>query len=401
MKFYFPTTLSTTKLGDLLVLSDSGTWGDPATENEGVPVLRSTNIQHHELLLEDVAYRSIPANDKKRRLLSDGDILVTTSSGSPDHIGKCCLFNNPEKAKCYYFSNFTRRLRSEEKKLDSRWLYYWLTSDIGRFALRAMNDTTTGLRNINITRYLEQAIPLPHLAGQKRMIAILDKANEIRKKRQQAIDELNNLIPAIFYDMFGAPHTNSNNFDTDFLLNLVKKPITYGILKPGVDTIGGVPMLRIQDIKGGTVSTENLHKVTLALSNQYKRTILKGNEIVISLVGTIGIVAIVPDTLSGANVHRNLGVIVTNEKIDTIYLYSLFSLPEFERMLNVKGGIQRLLNLGDLSQTIIPIPPIELQKEFSTKVEEIQKLKRKHEQSIAGADDLFNSLVQRAFKGEL
>ncbi len=144
----------TCNLDKLLILSDSGTWGEAGDEYTGNPVLRSTNIQDSNLVLLDFAWRDVPKSHSTKKKLADGDIIVTTSSGSPSHIGKCALFEQPDDGLDYYFSNFTLRLRPNIDELNSKWLHYWLSSPQGRRVLEALNNTTSGLRNLSKNRYL-------------------------------------------------------------------------------------------------------------------------------------------------------------------------------------------------------------------------------------------------------
>jgi hypothetical protein len=102
----------TVKLADILVDASSGTWGEPPVGSESdYPILRSTNIHNGKLILDDIALRSLSERLVRRYKLYTGDILVTTSSGSPDLIGKNALFNEPGDGRTYLFSNFTQRLR--------------------------------------------------------------------------------------------------------------------------------------------------------------------------------------------------------------------------------------------------------------------------------------------------
>jgi type I restriction enzyme S subunit len=158
----------------------------------------------------------IPENDLARRRLVTGDVIVTKSSGSPDHIGKCAIFNDPENGKAYYFSNFMLRLRAKKQHADPRWLYYWLTSDSGRFILQQMNSTTTGLRNLSVGQYLQQRVPTPLYSEQRRIADILDKADAIRRKRKQAKRLADELPHALFLDFFGQPQSNSKNWPVRF-----------------------------------------------------------------------------------------------------------------------------------------------------------------------------------------
>jgi type I restriction enzyme S subunit len=143
-----------------------------------------------------------------------------------------------------------------------------------------------------------------------------------------------------------------------------ERPISYGVLKPGPFTARGIPMLRILDIKGGVVSDHAWHLISEDLSRQYARTVLRGGETVISLVGTLGLVAHVRSDLQGANVHRNLGVVVPGANLDPEFLTLAMASPTFQTQVaaTTKGGNQPLLNLGDLRECRVPVPSLEEQR---------------------------------------
>ncbi len=248
-------------------------------------------------------------------------------------------------------------------------------------------------------------IPLPPLEEQRRIAAILDKADAIRRKRHKAIELTEQFLKSVFLDMFGDPVTNPKGWPSIALGELVdeKRPITYGILKPGPFVPQGIIMLRIQDIQGGRVSYDDLHRVSTSLSDQYRRTLLHGGEIVVSLVGTIGLAAIVPSELKGANVHRNLAVVVPNEKIDLVYLHNYMTSDhcQFQFQQMTKGGNQGLLNLGDLRELLVPVPPRDQQATYRSLVHAHAAFNRNLCNSSSRTNALFNSLVQRAFRGEL
>ena len=183
-------------LGKVLTLADSGTWGEEPEGPAGHPVLRSSNIHENRLVLEGAALRLIPEKHAtSKRLLAD-DIVVVTSSGSPAHIGKCALFRPPDD-RPYYFSNFTLRLRADRRLADPRWIYYWLASPRGRAVIDAMNNTTSGLRNLNKGLYLAQQLPLPPITEQARLADLLERAEAVRMKQVQvlaAADELRSAL---------------------------------------------------------------------------------------------------------------------------------------------------------------------------------------------------------------
>lgn len=160
------------KLGEVLELCDSGTWGEESLD--GMPLLRSTNMQNGELVLGDVKYINVPKDKVNRYTLREGDILITKSSGSVDHIGKS-LFITKEMDGKYGFSNFTQRLRANQKLVLPKWIYLKISNPETREFLLGASQTTTGLRNLKIPALKELEIPVPPIVEQKRIVARLEK----------------------------------------------------------------------------------------------------------------------------------------------------------------------------------------------------------------------------------
>jgi len=154
---------------------DSGVWGDvPDSSKDCYPILRSNNIQDGTMVLGDVVIRKvIEPSIVEAKSLRTGDILVTTSSGSKDLLGKSALFFQPSDGQKYLFSNFTMRLRPKAQIIEPFFLYFYLQSSKAKQVLRLLQDTTTGLRNLDRKGFLAQAISLPPLPEQKRIAAEL------------------------------------------------------------------------------------------------------------------------------------------------------------------------------------------------------------------------------------
>jgi len=187
---------------------DSGVWGDPGDDSPSCfPILRSNNIQSGTMVLDDVAVIKITDTsvvDKKR--LITGDILVTTSSGSKDLLGKSALFIQPPDGKEYLFSNFTMRLRSHEGIVEPTFLYFYLQSPTAKHTLTLLQDTTTGLRNLDRAEFLAQTVPIPPLAQQKRIATELrvkmEEAEKLKASIEKELETINALPQAILRKAF-------------------------------------------------------------------------------------------------------------------------------------------------------------------------------------------------------
>jgi type I restriction enzyme S subunit len=149
--------------------------------------------------------------------------------------------------------------------------------------------------------------------------------------------------------------------------------IAYGVLKPGPNLSNGIPMLRVKDIQGGGIDTAELYRISSSLDQEFRRTKLAGGEVLLSIQGSVGRVAVVPMALRGANVSRTLAVIPPAMPELAQWLYLSLQAPAVRVLIeDATGGTTRdSLNLRDLRKLSIPLPPLAEQKRIVAKVEEL------------------------------
>lgn len=365
----------------MLVLADAGTWGTEADSTSGVPVLRSTNIVGSELNLDDVAWRSLTRTHLVEKKLAGGDILVTASSGSPDHIGKCCVFDGAAADRTCYFSNFMLRLRTNPERANPRWLYHWLKSDRGRAALTAMNSTTSGLRNLNRDLYLSQGIPLPPIADQARIAAMLDKADGIRRKRQESLRLLDELLRSAFLEMFGDPVRNEKGWESTRLGTMSE--IVSGVTK-GRKLRGNhrsVPYLRVANVQDGHLDLREM-KVIDANEQEISKYSLQPGDIVVTEGGD-------PDKLGRGAVWRgHVADCIHQNHVFRIRLVDQRFTPEFvNALLGSAYGKRYFLKAAKQTTGIASInrtqlaafpvlqPPVELQQKYARLLAQVDAAK--------------------------
>ena len=136
----------------------------------------------------------------------------------------------------------------------------------------------------------------------------------------------------------------------------VPKGVAYGVLKPGPSTPDGVPMLRVSDIREGRVDQTAIYRISRQLDEEYRRTKLAGGEVLLSIQGSVGRTAIVPQSLAGANISRTLAMIRLNDPDLGPWVQFALESPQAQAaMRQVVGGTTRdSLNLRDVRQIIIP-----------------------------------------------
>jgi len=389
-------------LRDLICLADSGTWGDEAPEGAGFPVLRSSNIQGGRLDLSEVAWRLIPEANTARRLLQSGDLLITKSSGSPDLIGKCCQFTQPEGGTKFYFSNFTLRLRADHNRADSRWLFFWLSSPRGRAVLAAMNTTTSGLRNLNIGLYLSQLVPAPPVTEQRRIAAVLDKADTIRRKRQQALQLTDELLHSAFLDIFGDPITNPKGWGSDLLGNRLTFLTSGSRGWADYYSKSGRLFLRIQNVGRNRMLLDDVAYVQPPDTTEAQRTLVRPGDVLLSITADLGRTAVVPEGLGPAHINQHLALLRPTS-VEPVYLaaYLASAGGQTQLLKRNRQGVKAGLNFDDIRSLRVLLPPRERQQSFAEFQRSVEKLKTRYADVTEETQQLFHSLVQRAFCGEL
>lgn len=145
------------------------------------------------------------------------------------------------------------------------------------------------------------------------------------------------------------------------------RSITYGVVKPGDEVEDGVAFIRGGDVSEGRIAIDALRTISPQLSQTYKRTLLRGGELLISLVGNPGEVAIAPGLLEGANIARQVGLIAIKPEVDTKYvMYFLMSpMGRAELFTRTGGAVQQVINLADLKTVMVPLPSFVRQQRIS------------------------------------
>lgn len=177
--------------------------------------------------------------------------------------------------------------------------------------------------------------------------------------------------------------------------------ITYGIVKMEDEpSHGGVFALRCSDVKYRQLELSSVRRVSQHISEQYSRTVLKGGELLLNIRGTLGGCAVVPSSIAGYNIAREVAMIPLNdEAANAEYILNVISSPYFTDATNsnLRGIAYKGLNLGTLSAFLIPLPPINEQRQIVEKVNQLLALCNRVESCIDDASTkqagLLNSVM--------
>ena len=221
---------------------------------------------------------------------------------------------------------------------------------------------------------------LPDINKQEELTELLWAIDNTRKSYQRLIAATDELVKSQFIEMFGDPIENPKGWEKYMLQELVSDdcPISYGIVKTGDDVPDGVPVFRPVDIVDHVPKRSELKRTTKEISDQYKRTLLNGNEILITVRANIADTFIIGEEFKGCNVGRGIVPIRTNESIIRLRFLKgqmdYDSMHEYMRSL-AKGIALIQLNIEDLRKVELIVPPVVMQDQYIAFMEQSDKSK--------------------------
>lgn len=261
---------------------------------------------------------------------------------------------------------------------------------------------STTVAIINKSMFSEFKIPLPPLEEQKRIAAILDKADTLRQKRQKAIALTDDLLRSVFLDIFGDPVTNPKGWSTvtleRYLTSLTSG--SRGWAKYYAES--GGKFLRIQNVGYAELKSCDMAFVNAPEGAEAKRTLVKENDVLLSITADLGRTTVIPEDFGEGYINQHLAKFSLKD-VCPYFVSAYISSQGGLELLKAKnkGGVKSGLNFDDIRS----IPIFYVGEEFQDKYRKIRhkiiQQKLSFERANRDTNLLFSSLTQRAFKHEL
>ncbi len=261
------------------------------------------------------------------------------------------------------------------------------------------------VKGITLEKIKELQVKLPTIDEQKRIVNILDIAQALIDKRKQAIAKLDELVQAVFLDMFGDPATNQKGYPIGTIKDLIIEA-KYGTSKKANESTGQFPYLRMNNITyQGYMDYSNLKYIDLDDKEQEKYLVQKG-DLLFNRTNSKELVG--KTAVFDSNEKMALaGYIVrvrTNDKGNPYFISGYLNSKHGKKVLqemckNIIGMAN--INAQELQNIAILIPPREMQDIYERKFKVILEEKEKHLAQLQQLESNFQALLQKAFKGEL
>ena len=306
----------------------------------------------------------------------------------------------------YYNGKFNAYQRTyviqANENLNGKFLYYFLDSYVEKLREQSIGGVIKYIKLGNLT---DAEIPLPNLATQQRIAAILDQADAIIQNNRAIVQKYDALTQSLFLDMFGDPVKNEKGWEKvkGSLIYQVKGRVGWkGYKKTDLRESGAYVIGATHIDKFGYINLTNPVYISDEKFLESPEIIIEKNDLIFVQRGnTIGKIGLVRDVLERATI--NPVVVILRPKVSPYFLlYLLLNKSILNKIIEINSGsAQPMITQNSMNEYQFINPPLELQNQFAERVAMIEAQKQQAQLELAKSEKLFQSLLQKAFKGEL
>ncbi|WP_114972783.1 restriction endonuclease subunit S [Rhodoferax ferrireducens] len=395
------------KLSSLCKVSNGFAFKSDDYVSHGYRVMRITNVQKG--LVVDNAPKFIPQEiaDKANGFkLGTGDILISLT-GNVGRVGVIQPQHLPA-----VLNQRVGLIRPSSEEINEKYLFQYLNSD--NFEREAIKNSN-GVAQLNLSsKWIEShEIPLPTLNDQIRIAHLLGKVEGLLAQRKQHLQQLDDLLKSVFLEMFGPTSPDYEIWPLVEIRELAAKhkgamrtgPFGSNLLHSEFTSEGDVAVLGIDNAVQNRFAWGERRFISNEKYQELQSYRIFSGDVIVTIMGTIGRSAVIPDDIPVAINTKHLAAITLNREVaNPLFLsYSIHSSPFVLTQFASKnrGAIMSGLNLGIIKETKIKRPPIGLQNRFAEIHARVDQLKSRYQKSLADLEVLYGVLSQNAFKGEL
>lgn len=377
----------------LIDKSISGEWGDEPTNENAIKVIRTANFTNSGVLnLENIVSRSVDREKVENKKLLKGDLIIEKSGGSPTQpVGRVVYFNEDG---LFLTNNFTNILRPRIDIVYPKYFFYALFNLHRKGKTLKYQNKTTGIINLKLQDYLLEEISLPSYENQIRIVNLLEKIETTIAERKNAIDLLDELVKATFYQMFGDPIISKKFERAKFgELSKVRQglqiPISERKSSPGPNRF---PYITNQFINGG--------KIAEFIENPSLKVVCTKEDVLMTRTGNTGIVI---TNVEGV-FHNNFFLIdFDRQRLAKDFLVKYLKFDSVRKNILKVASVTTIpdLNHKDFYDIDIILPPITLQNQFAAIAQKIEIIKTEQEAQLKDLEELYASVSHKVFEGDI
>lgn len=376
--------------------------GTPSKRNPwfytgNIPWATVRDMRHERLSTTEFSISEEAVRNSSTKIIPRNNVVIATRVG----LGKACVLSQDTA-----INQDLRGIVPKTNDIDSRFLFRWFQS-IEKYI--EAEGTGATVKGVKLTFVKSLRFPIPPLAEQKRIVAILDEAlagvDTAIANTERSLANARELNEVTMENLISGCQISEK-----ILADIVSKEcsLSYGIVQPGGEVDTGLLVVRPVDLGRPTITATGLKRIDPSKAESYKRTRLRGGELLLCVRGTTGIVAQASEELSGGNVTRGIVPIrfledIVNQRFGYYLLRSAHVQSQIRDM--TYGAALMQINIRDLRKIRLRVPEVEKQSEMITalsRVEtDINDLQVNYHKKLNSLGELKQSFLQKAFSGEL
>jgi len=391
----------TAPLGDLCEIIGGGTpsKANPSFYAGNIPWATVRDMKMDIIETTECSITLDAVRSSATNIIPGGNVIIATRVG----LGKVCLL-----AQDTAINQDLRGIIPRDSSLKVRFVYHWLRYVAPQIIQEGTGATVQGVKLPFIKSLM---IPVPTPRDQERLVAILDEAFEgIAASRAKTERNLQNTRVLFESYLHFSLTRGSENWAKQRLEGVVDSTCTlsYGIVQPGEELLDGLPIVRPTDLTTKVIQLNGLKRIDPKLAESYRRTQLRGGEILLCVRGTTGTISIASSELAGANVTRGVVPIRFDEsRVIQEFGYYLMKGGQLQEQVKEKtyGSALMQVNICDLRNIMLSFPSVDEQKEIADKLDvlstKMQRLVSAYQRKLGALEALKQSILHQAFTGKL
>lgn len=372
----------------------------------GLPITRIETIADKTVNLDKCGYANVKSDEYRNYRLSFGDILISHIN-SEKHLAKCAIYEH-QRDDIVHGMNLLC-LRPKAEKVYPKYLFHYLSSPVFKSLIPSITKKSVNQASFTVTAFKTLQTPLPPLAEQKRIAAILDKADAIRRKRQQAIQLADDFLRSYLDSLFCKPLAlkgSEDNDDSQFgkwvrLSDVARLESGHTPSRRKAEYWGGkVNWLSLKDVKNinsAYIFDTQDKPSLLGIENSSARLLPKGT-VALCRTASVGKCVILGKEMATSQDFVNW---VCGDLVLSEFLYATLSISQrfFDGLK--QGSTHKTIYVPTVKDFHIFLPPVSTQRNVVNVLKSVMNFKKKTQASIQDFNLMFASTSQKAFSGQL
>ena len=384
------------KLSEICNIQSGGTPSRSCVEyweNGKIPWVKISDIKDKELNQTEEFITELGVEKSSAKLFPKGTILYSIFAT----LGEVCILNIDATT-----NQAIAGLQLTNESVLPDYLYYYLVSkkDFVNYIGRGVAQN-----NINLKILRNMEIPIPNKEEQEIIVLRLNKLNQCISLRKQQLKKLDELVKSRFIEMFGDPVANPFNWKTVLLKNATSKIGSGATPKGGKESYQseGITLIRSMNVHDGRFEYKDLAHITDEQAKQLDNVVIEENDVFINITGaSVARSCIVPKHILPARVNQHVAIIrCISSMLNPVFANNMFLNISFKgQLLDIGesgGATRQAITKQQLEMLNVILPPIDLQNEFATFVEQTDKLKFEVKEALEKLEILKKALMQEYF----